>query len=95
MFEEYKMAELTLAEYQNHPSKGCRRMANYYNWTVYELFEEDDWKTVFGTWQLTTRVKKYWLILKLIIFLNCLILLKLYKILNISSVNTLRLLNLP
>lgn len=47
MFTDYEKAELTLAEYQGHLNKGYRRVANYYNWTVYELVERDDWSDTF------------------------------------------------
>lgn len=47
MFTDYERAELTLAEYQNNPAKDYRRVANYYNWTVYEMVERDEWSDTF------------------------------------------------
>lgn len=47
MFTNYERAELTLAEYQNDPKKDYRRVANYYNWTVYEMIERDEWSDTF------------------------------------------------
>lgn len=44
MFTNYERAELmllTLDEYEGNPKKSYRRVANYYNWTVYEIFESD------------------------------------------------------
>ena len=47
MFIDYERAELTLAEYQNDPKKDYRRVANYYNWTVYEMIEREEWSDTF------------------------------------------------
>lgn len=47
MFTHYERAELTLAEYQNNPKKDYRRVANYRNWTVYEMNERDEWSDTF------------------------------------------------
>lgn len=55
MFTDYERAELTLAEYQNNPKKNYRRVANYYNWTVYEMIERDEWSDTF--WYMATNHK--------------------------------------
>lgn len=55
MFTDYERAELTLAEYQNNPKKSYRRVANYYNWTVYEMIERDEWSDTF--WYMATNHK--------------------------------------
>lgn len=47
MFTEYERAELTLAEYQNNPAKDYRRVANYYNWTVYEMIDREELSNTF------------------------------------------------
>ena len=47
MFTNYERAELTLAEYQNNPDRGYRRVVNYYNWTVYEMQERAEWSDTF------------------------------------------------
>ena len=47
MFTPYERAELTLAEYTNTPGKSYRRVANYYNWTVYELMDREEWSDTF------------------------------------------------
>lgn len=55
MFTDYERAELTLAEYQNNPKKNYRRVANYYNWTIYEMIERDEWSDTF--WYMATNHK--------------------------------------
>ncbi len=50
MFTDYERAELmllTLNEYEGSPKKSYRRVANYYNWTVYEMNERDEWSDNF------------------------------------------------
>lgn len=47
MFTDYERAELTLEEYQNNPAKDYRRVANYYNWTVYEMIDREEMSNTF------------------------------------------------
>lgn len=50
MFTDYERAELmllTLDEYEGSSKKHYRRVANYYNWTVYEIVERDEWSDTF------------------------------------------------
>lgn len=50
MFTDYERARLmllTLEEYQGSPKKYYRRVANYYNWTVYEIIEGEEWSDTF------------------------------------------------
>ena len=50
MFTDYERARLmllTLEEYEGNPKKYYRRVANYYNWTVYEIIEGEEWSDTF------------------------------------------------
>lgn len=58
MFTDYERAELTLAEYANTPGKGYRRIANYYNWTVYELMDREEWSDTFWYMAINHRNKE-------------------------------------
>lgn len=58
MFTDYERAELTLAEYQNDPKKSYRRVANYYNWTVYEMMERDEWSDTFWYMAINRKSKE-------------------------------------
>lgn len=47
MFTNYERARLMLEEYQTDPKKDYRRVTNYYNWTVYEIIEKEEWSDTF------------------------------------------------
>lgn len=61
MFTDYERAELmllTLDEYEGNPKKSYRRVANYYNWTVYEMVEREEWSDTFWYMAINHRSKE-------------------------------------
>lgn len=61
MFTEYEKARLmllTLDEYEGSPKKSYRRVANYYNWTVYEMMERDEWSDTFWYMAINRKSKE-------------------------------------